>query len=194
MLAKIALATLALAGAVSAAFSSGGLSILAPGGDGLWWLAAQPNNVVWTCAESTFTQFTIWIFNTNTTLLTAITPLIAVEQNFNCAQLIDGTLLTAPVGNNYTIRLANINNVTDVYAESDPFDIKDLSAGYPATTATPVDQHSATVSKGTASNSVGGATNTGSGSAPAKTNGALSLRSGMGVAGLVGVAAVAALF
>jgi hypothetical protein len=40
MLAKIALATLALAGAVSAAFSSGGLSILAPGGDGLWWRAS----------------------------------------------------------------------------------------------------------------------------------------------------------
>jgi hypothetical protein len=49
------------------------------------------------------------------------------------------------------------------------------------------------LSQGTSSNSVGGATNTGSGSAPAKTNGALSLRSGMGVAGLVGVAAVAAL-
>jgi hypothetical protein len=48
--------------------------------------------------------------------------------------------------------------------------------------------------QGTSSNSVGGATNTGSGSAPANTNGALSLRSGMGVAGLVGVAAVAALF
>ncbi|KAJ7194495.1 hypothetical protein B0H12DRAFT_1170524 [Mycena haematopus] len=26
-------------------------------------VAAQPNNIIWTCAESTFTDFTVWINN-----------------------------------------------------------------------------------------------------------------------------------
>ncbi|KAJ7659517.1 hypothetical protein B0H17DRAFT_339921 [Mycena rosella] len=44
----------------------------------------QPNNIVWTCGESTFPQFTIWINNSDVSLLTAITAIIPVEQNFNC--------------------------------------------------------------------------------------------------------------
>ncbi|KAJ7637308.1 hypothetical protein DFH06DRAFT_1219360 [Mycena polygramma] len=193
MLAKLTLATLALVGAASAdAFASGGLSILAPGGDNLWWIAAQPNNVVWTCGESTFTQFTIWINNNDTTKLTAITPLIAVEQNFNCNQGISANLLgTTPVGTGYEIILANINNVTDVYARSAPFEIKALSVGYPPASNTPTDQASATVSKGTASNQVS-QTGSASGSSPTQSGGALSLRSGMATGALVAAAAAVA--
>ncbi|KAF7350307.1 hypothetical protein MVEN_01335000 [Mycena venus] len=196
MLSKLTFATLALAGAASAAVSNGGLKILAPGGDGLWWIAAQQNNVVWTCGESTFPQFTILINNSDTSLLTAITPLIAVEQNYNCNQGIASNLITQPVGTGYTIVLADILNSTNIYAVSDPFEIKALSAGYPPTSNTPVDQASATVSKGTSSNVVGqtgSPTGAGSGSPPAKTGGAPSLRSSSITAGaLVGVAAAVA--
>lgn len=39
MLANVVLSTLALAGAASAAVSNGGLKLLVPGGDNLWWSA-----------------------------------------------------------------------------------------------------------------------------------------------------------
>ncbi|KAJ6484460.1 hypothetical protein C8R47DRAFT_1131433 [Mycena vitilis] len=193
MLAKLTLATLALVGAVSAeAFSSEGMSILAPGGDGLWWIEAQPNNVVWTCGESKVTQFTIWINNNDTTKLTAITPLIAVEQNFNCNQGISANLLgTTPAGDGYEIVITDITNATNVYARSAPFSIKALSVGYPPASNTPTDQASATVSKGTASNQVS-QTGSASGSSPTQSGGALSLRSGMATGALVGAAAALA--
>jgi hypothetical protein len=197
MLANVVLSTLALAGAASAAVSNGGLKLLVPGGDNLWWITGQPNNIIWSCSESTFTQFTMWINNSDVSLLTAITPLVPVEQNFNCAQLIAGEVVTMPVGKGYTIVLTDITNATNVYAVSDPFEIKALSAGYPPATNTPVDSQSATVSKGTASNVISGSqTGTGSGSSPSQTGkgAASSLRSGMAAAGaLVGAAVVAAL-
>ncbi|KAJ7817356.1 hypothetical protein B0H14DRAFT_2842452, partial [Mycena olivaceomarginata] len=172
----------ALAGAASAAVSNGGLKLLVPGGDNLWWITGQPNNIIWSCSESTFTQFTMCV---------------PVEQNFNCAQLIAGEVVTMPVGKGYTIVLTDITNATNVYAVSDPFEIKALSAGYPPATNTPVDSQSATVSKGTASNVISGSqTGTGSGSSPSQTGtgAASSLRSGMAAAGaLVGAAVIAAL-
>ncbi|KAJ7194498.1 hypothetical protein B0H12DRAFT_1170528 [Mycena haematopus] len=196
-LTKLTLATLALVGATYAQTSSGGLSLLVPGGPNLWWLAAQPNNIIWTCGESTFTDFTVWINNSDTTLISAITPLIAIEQNFNCALLVTADLVTMPIGTGYTIVMTDPSNATNVYATSAPFEIKALTAGYPASSATPVDQASATVSKGSASNvgvsQTGSPSGTGSGSAPAKTNVAtVSTRVGMTAVALVGVAVAAA--
>jgi len=197
MLAKFTLATLALAGTAFAQISNGGLSILVPGGPDLWWLAAQPNNIMWTCDQTTFTDFTVWINNANTTLLTAITPLIAIEQNFNCALLVTADLVTMPVGDGYTIQLSNPSNVSDIYAESAQFSIKPLSVGYPASSATPTDTATATVSKGTASN-VASLTGSGSGSSAAPTSSgksaAVSTRVGaVGAVAMVGAGVVAAL-
>ncbi|KAJ7096595.1 hypothetical protein B0H15DRAFT_798048 [Mycena belliarum] len=165
----LALTALALAGSTSAAISNGGLKILAPGGPNLWWLQGQPNNLVWTCAASTFKQFSVYLNNSDVSLITAITAIISVEDNFNCNQGIGNNLVTAPVGTGYTIVLTDITNITNIYAVSDPFDIKPLSTGYPPASATPVDQASATVSKGSAS---AGASKTDSGATPGKTGGA----------------------
>ncbi|KAJ7466779.1 hypothetical protein B0H11DRAFT_54568 [Mycena galericulata] len=123
----VALAVLARPAA--AAISNNGLQIFAPGGDNLWWVVGQVNNVVWSCAEASpaAQQFTIWINNNDTTLLTAITPLIAVEQNFNCDQGIPANLMNQPVGDGYVIVLTDITNATNIYAQSDPFSIKALS-------------------------------------------------------------------
>ncbi|KAJ7152699.1 hypothetical protein C8R43DRAFT_1127154 [Mycena crocata] len=170
------LAALALAGVASAAISTGGLKILAPGGPDLWWLKDQDNNVVWTCGESTFTQFTLTINNPDTKLLTDSTALIAVEQNFNCAQTVAATLFSAPLGTGYFLRMANILNSTDIYAESDPFEIKALSAGYPLASATPVDTASATVSKGSASNQIAGQTSSAGAPGASQTGAAMSGR------------------
>ncbi|KAK6971881.1 hypothetical protein R3P38DRAFT_3140216 [Favolaschia claudopus] len=215
MLAKLTLATLALAGSAMADFTTGGLKILAPGGDNLWWpifisyvpsadsshqitdicspVTAQPNNIAWSCSSSSFSTFTMWINNSDITLLTAITPLIAIENNFNCVQGLDGNIITMPVGKGYTIVLSNPSNLTDVYAVSDPFEIKALSAGYPPETNTPKDTGSATVSKGSATNVVS-QTGAPSGSPSQPPNGAVSVRSGMATAGaIVGAAVLAAL-
>ncbi|KAJ6493153.1 hypothetical protein C8R45DRAFT_1136132 [Mycena sanguinolenta] len=99
-----------------ASISTGGLSVTVPGGPDLWWLAAQPNNLIWTCAQTTYTDFTVWINNSDTTLLEAITPLQAIEQNLNCHLLVSGELITMPVGTGYTIVLSDPSNVTNVEA------------------------------------------------------------------------------
>ncbi|KAK6992792.1 hypothetical protein R3P38DRAFT_3082300 [Favolaschia claudopus] len=213
MLAKLTLATLALAGSAMADFTTGGLKILAPGGDNLCNfyslrsicglfapnsdicspVTAQPNNIAWSCSSSSFSTFTMWINNSDITLLTAITPLIAIENNFNCVQGLDGNIITMPVGKGYTIVLSNPSNLTDVYAVSDPFEIKALSAGYPPETNTPKDTGSATISKGSATNVVS-QTGAPSGSPSQPPNGAVSVRSGMATAGaIVGAAVLAAL-
>ncbi|KAJ7624906.1 hypothetical protein FB45DRAFT_924505 [Roridomyces roridus] len=193
--ATLAVALTSLVGSASADFSAHGLKILVPGGDNLWWLQGQPNNLIWTCgeADSTAAQFTVWINNTNVALETAITPLIAVEQNFNCAQGIGANLQTQPVGTGYTIVLTNINNASDIFAVSDPFEIKPLASGYPLAAATPTDTGSATVSKGTASNSIGAPTSSGSSSAnaPAKTGAASRVQVGSAAA-LAAFGAIAA--
>jgi hypothetical protein len=200
-LTKLSLSTLALAGAAyaQAGISTGGLSVTVPGGPDLWWLAGQPNNLIWTCAQTTYTDFTVWINNSDITLHTAITPLQAIEQNFNCDFLVSGELITMPVGTGYTIVLSDPNNVTNVYASSAEFEIKALSAGYPASSATPT--ATATVSKGTASNvpvsqtGSGSGTASGSGASQTGKSAGVSTRVGMGAAALVGVAvAAAALF
>ncbi|KAF7349422.1 hypothetical protein MSAN_01732100 [Mycena sanguinolenta] len=130
-LTKLSLASLALVGAAYAQVSTSGLSVLVPGGPDLWWLANQPNNIKWTCEQTAFPDFTIWINNSNTTLLTAITPLIAIEQNFNCDLLVSAELVTMPIGTGYTIVLTDPTNGTNVYASSAEFEIKALSAGVP---------------------------------------------------------------
>ncbi|KAF7289808.1 hypothetical protein MIND_01355100 [Mycena indigotica] len=182
---------LALAGAASAAVSTNGLKILAPGGDNLWWLQGQDNNVVWTCSQSQIPQFTVWLNNTDTaSTISAITALISVEPNYVCAQLLTANLLSrAPVGTGYTIVLTSITNATEIYAVSDPFEIKALSAGYPPATNTPVDAASATVSRGSASVVTGNPTS--SGSPPTKSNAAVSSRN-LGVAGVLGAAVLGA--
>ncbi|KAJ7207245.1 hypothetical protein GGX14DRAFT_636801 [Mycena pura] len=189
-----AIAALASAGAASAAISNGGLKILAPGGDNLWWLVGMGNNIVWTCGESTFSQFTVSINNSDISLLTDIQAIISQEQNFNCDQLVTPNDVNVPVGDGYTIVLADPLNGTNVYAVSDPFSVKPVSVGYPPASATPSDPGAATIAKptGSGSGSVVGATGaaTGSGSAaPQKTGAGMRLSAGVAAAAL-GVAAV----
>ncbi|KAJ7129094.1 hypothetical protein C8R46DRAFT_1143772 [Mycena filopes] len=185
ILQTLALAAATVAG-VHAATTTGGLKILSPGGDALWWLINSDNNLVWTCGESTFTTFTISLANPDIKLLTATTAVIAIEQNYNCAQTISSSLLNAPLGDGYTIQLGNPLNATEIYAESDPFSIKAISAGYPPASATPVDTASATVSKGTASNSINGPTASTSANSPGSSGAAVSLRTGMSAVTAVG--------
>ncbi|THG97541.1 hypothetical protein EW026_g4470 [Hermanssonia centrifuga] len=109
------------------------LQVLAPGGPNLWWVAQSANTIVWTCADSPFQSFTIL----------AISPvpeaIIASENNFDCSQTTTAAQqLNFPVGTGYTIQFANPLNNTDVYAESQQFEIKPLGSPFPPASATPV--------------------------------------------------------
>ncbi|KAH9852451.1 hypothetical protein C2E23DRAFT_709571, partial [Lenzites betulinus] len=120
------------------------LEIISPGGPDLWWVAESDNVVSWTCKTSTVQQFTVLIANQNTAILTAPQAFIAQQNNFDCSKLITKDQVNMQPGTGYTIQLANIFNETDVYAESQPFEIKALGAAYPATSATPTNSQSAT--------------------------------------------------
>jgi len=186
-----AIAALALAGAASADFSSNGLKILAPGGPNLWWLQDQLNNIAWTCAESTIQQFTVLINNSDVSLLTDIQAIVAQQNNFDCVEGLTANQVSMPIGDGYTIVFADIINGSHVYAVSDPFSIKAVSAGYPQTSATPVDSGSTTVVKPTGSDlATVGATGSGGSAPPQKTNAGMRLSVG-GAAAVLGAAAAA---
>ncbi|KAJ6476954.1 hypothetical protein C8R45DRAFT_934590 [Mycena sanguinolenta] len=109
-LTKLSLSTLALAAAAyaQAGISTGGLSVIVHGAE---FVVAPTTS--WTCAQTTYTDLTVWINNSDTTLLSVITPLISIEQNFNCDFLVSGELITMPVGTGYTIVLSDPANVTN---------------------------------------------------------------------------------
>jgi len=120
------------------------LEIISPGGSDLWWVAQSSNTLLWNCAESPYSNFTVLLGNSNAGILAAPIAVIAVEENYECSKTItqDQANFTAATG--YTILLANTLNNTDVYATSQPFEIKALGSTYPASSATPMNAASAT--------------------------------------------------
>ncbi|KAJ7735409.1 hypothetical protein DFH07DRAFT_843769 [Mycena maculata] len=180
-------------GTASAAVSNDGLTIFAPGGDNLWWIVDADNTLIWSCAESTVTQFTVWINNSDTSLLSAITQLLSVEPNYDCSQTISANVNTAPVGTGYTIVLTDITNNSNIYAATDPFEIKALSAGYPPASNTPTDSASATVQKtGSIASGTGTAGATAASASTTKSSTASTVR--IQVAGVLAAAAAIAAF
>ncbi|KZP03641.1 hypothetical protein FIBSPDRAFT_879272 [Athelia psychrophila] len=149
-------ATFALLGAASAQ-----LSLVVPGGDSLWWVAESANNIVWTCDTSPYGNFTVLIANSNVALLPSPIAVISIENNYDCSKTLTQEQVNQPVGTGYTVQLANIFNETDIYAESQPFEIKALGAIYPAASATPTASGTQT---GTAASASVSATSPASGS------------------------------
>ncbi|EMD34822.1 hypothetical protein CERSUDRAFT_86235 [Gelatoporia subvermispora B] len=169
------------------------LSIISPGGPGLWWVDQSLNTLSWTCETSPFTNFTVQLANSDPTVLASPLAIISQEMNFNCAQTISATMFSLPPAQGYTVLLADPFNGTNVYATSQPFEIKAFGSAYPASSATPTVSGTGTNSpapppSGTASGSGSSASVTGSAQ---KSNGAVGLTTSLG--GLVG-AAVGLLF
>ncbi|KDQ60385.1 hypothetical protein JAAARDRAFT_46100 [Jaapia argillacea MUCL 33604] len=122
------------------------LSIIDPGGPNLWWIAKSANTLIWTCEQTTYQNFTVMIANSNPSVLVAPQAVIAIQQNFQCSLLIQPNQLDFPPSTGYTVQFANVLNSTDVYASSQPFEIKALGAAYPASSATPTSTASSTAS------------------------------------------------
>ncbi|GHJ85047.1 hypothetical protein NliqN6_1449 [Naganishia liquefaciens] len=155
--ASVVAASLAVSGALAE------LSIVSPSSE-IFWVGNSSNTLRWLGTDPK--QFTVFLNNPDTNLLTSKIALFSVVDSYNTA------LTVQPVqraGDNYVIELTNILNSSDIYATSQPFSIKQQGALYPtATTATsPLEQ------TGTAA--VGASTSGGS-SASAGASGTTSAR------------------
>jgi hypothetical protein len=149
----------------------------------IWWVAKSQNVLAWSCQDTTITNFTVLVSNTSPTIAVAPLAIIAIQDNFDCSVVITQDEADQPAGTGWTILLADPFNETNVYATSQPFEIKPLGSLYPSQT-TP----SANASSNTASS-----TGTGSAAASKPTSAAISMK-GLGwgivtaaVAGAVGV-------
>jgi len=114
-----------------------GLKVISPGGSSLWWVANSDNTLTWDCSDKTHAQFNVIIANSNPSVLVAPLPIIPTLDNFVCSKLIASTILNVPAATGYTIQLSNIFNNTDIYASSEPFEIKPVGSTYPDPSATP---------------------------------------------------------
>jgi hypothetical protein len=128
-----------------------------------WWVAQSQNTLRWTCNTSPYTNWTVLITNTDVTILSGPLALIAIQYNYDCSKtIIPGEQLKAGTG--YSMQFANPFNSTDVFATSEPFEVKALGSTYPpqittsdALTATGGSSASGTSSATTASPSSNGA-------------------------------------
>ncbi|KAF8239937.1 hypothetical protein L208DRAFT_1374432 [Tricholoma matsutake] len=111
------------------------LQILQPNGND-WWVAESNNVISWNCHQaSTPTEFTILIANVNQNILTSPLAIISIEQNYQCSQLMTANQVSQTPAQGYTILFANPINSTQLYATSQPFEIRALGSAYPVTSS-----------------------------------------------------------
>ncbi|THH05601.1 hypothetical protein EW145_g4678 [Phellinidium pouzarii] len=160
---------LALVVAAAAGFASAQLKVLAPGGPNLWWVANEENNVVWNCKDSQFDNFTILLKNSNPAVLSGADAIVSIQQNFDCSETLTTQQANFTAATGYTLLLANTLNSSDVYASSDPFEVKAQGSAYPASSATPVADSTSTSSSSASTSSSSGS------SSSSQTSGALTV-------------------
>ncbi|KAK0483240.1 hypothetical protein IW261DRAFT_1305012, partial [Armillaria novae-zelandiae] len=110
------------------------LKVTSPSAD-IWWVAQSTNVIAWTCNDSPYSEFTILITNPDTSVLTSALAIVAIEPNYDCSKILTQQQVSMPASTGYILQLANPLNSSQVYAASDPFEIKALGAAYPSTSA-----------------------------------------------------------
>ncbi|KIL57628.1 hypothetical protein M378DRAFT_133182 [Amanita muscaria Koide BX008] len=168
----LAAAFSAIIGVVAA---QSGFQIYQPGPN-WWWVAQSQNTMSWDCKNTTVSQFTIYILNTNPQVLSGKLAFIAQQNNADCSKLIDKTQLSQQTpATGYKLQFADIINGSIIYGESGEFEIKALGSTYPTSSV----GSSAT---GTASGSTASGTSS-------KNNGGTSVKTSLGL-GLAAIGAV----
>jgi len=107
------------------------LVITQPSSD-IWWVAKSQNVIAWTCRDTSIVDFTILVNNADPKLAVAPLAVIAIQQNFQCSIVITQDQANQPAGTGWTILFADPLNNTNVYATSQPFEIKPLGSAYPS--------------------------------------------------------------
>ncbi|KAI0659313.1 hypothetical protein C8Q70DRAFT_987097 [Cubamyces menziesii] len=184
---SVAALSATLATLVGTSLADNGLTILSPGGPNLWWVAESDNVVTWTCQTSPYTNFTVLIANSNPTILPSPLAFLGQQANYDCSKLITKDQVNQPPATGYTIQLADVFNSSHIYAESEPFEIKNLGSAYPASSATPTGTGSMSQT-GSAGSS---ASQTGSGAGASQTAGNNSKNGAGSLAAPGGLAAAA---
>ncbi|CAK9786125.1 hypothetical protein CC85DRAFT_283769 [Cutaneotrichosporon oleaginosum] len=154
----------ALALLANAASALAAIQVIQPSKD-LWWVNNGQNTLAWT-GSAPPNDFVVMLSNPDTKLLTADNAIGAIAQTYMYS------LTVLPVkwnaGTGYTIKLVNPLNGTDVYAVSEPFEIKPEGSTY-ATGVTSAAGTLAATSSDTAAN-----TTASSAAATPTSNGAMS--------------------
>jgi len=117
----------------AAAQNSTSFSILTPSAS-IWWVAQSENVMSWDCKSPQAiadVDFTILI-QTPTTPPTLPLAIIAIQKNDACTITVSHDKSNQAPGTGYVLLLANTLNNTDVYATSQPFEIKALGSLYPS--------------------------------------------------------------
>jgi len=130
---KALLPPLLLATYVAAQDSTTTFDIINPNST-VWWVANSVNVMRWDCDSpqaKNVNNFTV-LFQTPTTPPLAI---VAIQNNDQCSITISKEKVNAPAANGYFLLLADPRNNTNVYAKSQPFEIKALGSAYPSTSA-----------------------------------------------------------
>ncbi|EDR06683.1 uncharacterized protein LACBIDRAFT_294613 [Laccaria bicolor S238N-H82] len=159
--------TLALSLLVSASVAQAALTITNPTSSS-WWVAKSANVLSWTCQDSPSNQFTVLI---NSPSMAAPLAIIAQENNFDCSKTITQDQANQAAGTGYTILLADPLNNTNVYATSEPFEIKALGSAYPSQ----VSSSASSGGSGTASGSGASASSTSTSSKSGAVGGGMRL-------------------
>ncbi|KAL1718372.1 hypothetical protein EV715DRAFT_291424 [Schizophyllum commune] len=155
--------------------------VLVPGGDDLWWVASSSNNIIWTCEDSPYQSFSVYLTNSDVNVLSGPIGIIATQNNYDCSKTITQQQAAQPAGKGYKVLLTDPLNMTNVYAASEEFEIKPLGSTYPDASATPG-------VGGTATSSGASASSTAENNSSGDNNGAASIGGVFGavVAGVVG--------
>ncbi|CCO28951.1 dual-specificity kinase [Rhizoctonia solani AG-1 IB] len=161
------------------------LTINEPSSD-RWWVAQSLNTLRWNCEQTAYTNWTVLITNPDVTILSGPLALIAIQWNYDCSKtIIPGEQLKPATG--YVMQFANALNSTDVWASSQPFEVKAVGSTYPPEyTSVGVPGTSQT---GTGSGSSGTAAPTTT-STPSATNGAVANTAISALFGLIALSVV----
>ncbi|KAF8345475.1 hypothetical protein F5887DRAFT_966924 [Amanita rubescens] len=142
-----------------------------------WWIASSENVMSWDCKNSPVQQFTVFIVNSNPSVLSGRLAFIAEQANADCSATIAQTQMNQAPATGYQLQFSDIINSSLIYATSDSFEIKAKGSTYPTSSVA-----GASTASGTGSGS--SATSTSS-----SKSGASSVKTSMGI-GLAAVGAV----
>jgi len=104
----------------------------------IWWVAGGQNTLVWACnsdeaqadQKQTGGYFTVVIFHPK--YFPQGFAIIAQEPNADCEKSISLDQLNQEPGENFTIALTDTRNNSNIFAISEPFEIKPLGSLYPS--------------------------------------------------------------
>jgi len=123
--------------AASIGSASADLKITSPSAD-KWWVAQSQNLISWTCQNTTVQSFTVLVGNQDPKITVSPQAIISVQPNFQCSILVTQDQANQPAGTGWQIFFADILNITNYLAISDPFEIRALGSAYPPQTTSDV--------------------------------------------------------